>query len=82
MWRTEARQASVMLRVELGLMRRIWKGRARGGEVMGVLKGDLFVCELLVGQGLLLLDEVGRWLDVRCVGLEESAERETGREGP
>lgn len=37
------RQASVMLRVELGLMSRTWAGRWRGGALMGVEKGDLLV---------------------------------------
>ena len=33
--------ASVMERVLLGLMSRIWCGRERGGEAMGGEKGDL-----------------------------------------
>jgi hypothetical protein len=64
----EARQASVMERVEFGLMSRMREGCERGGEVIGVEKGDLVLVVLLV---------VGR--EEGAVTGEVVVEREVGR---
>lgn len=58
----EFRHASVIDRVELGLMSRIWNARWRGGDVTGVEKGDL-VLELVgrvLGPLMLAERETGR----------------------
>lgn len=69
----EFRHASVMDRVEFGLIKRIWCGRWRGGEVMGVEKGDRAELVGRVLGTLALLPPVG----IEGIML---AERETGRE--
>lgn len=48
MGRSEESMADVRAGVEVGLMRRIWLGRPRGGEVTGVVKGDFWLFWLLL----------------------------------